>query len=66
MKVKLLIDGQEGWARVNIYGKRWTVESVFSCFKGLFGEYVRAKVFRCMVREVKLKCGLLNSLMAMP
>jgi len=42
------------------YGQRWIVESVFSCMKRMFGEYVTAIKFENMVREVLLKTSLYN------
>jgi len=60
------LGGREAWARANCYGKRWTAESAFGSFKNLFGEYVTAKKYWNMVREVKIKFALLNMLLAVP
>ena len=53
-------------SRTNCYGDRWTVESAFSSFKNIFGEYVTAKTFRNMRKEVKIKFSILNMLLAVP
>lgn len=47
------------------YGSRWIVESVFSCIKRMFGEYVRAKKFPNMIKEMIIKTSLYNMLASM-
>jgi IS5 family transposase len=42
------------------YGQRWMVETVFSCIKRMFGEYVTAIRFENMVKEMILKASLYN------
>lgn len=42
------------------YGKRWMVETVFSCMKRMFGEYVTAIRFENMIKEIILKASLYN------
>ena len=42
------------------YGKRWMVETVFSCMKRMFGEYVTAIRFENMIKEMILKASLYN------
>jgi hypothetical protein len=42
------------------YGKRWMVETVFSCIKRMFGEYVTAIRFENMIKEMILKASLYN------
>ena len=42
------------------YGQRWIAETVFSCIKRMFGEYVTAIKFENMVREMILKASLYN------
>ena len=43
------------------YGKRWIVETVFSCIKRMFGrEYVTAIRFENMIKEMILKTSLYN------
>ena len=54
------------WSKANCYGDRWTVESAFGSFKNLFGEHVSAKTFRNRSKEVKIKFGILNMLLAVP
>ncbi|MGB8025931.1 MAG: transposase, partial [Nitrososphaeraceae archaeon] len=39
---------------------RWIVESVFSSIKRMFGEYVSARRFPNMVKEMMLKASLYN------
>lgn len=46
------------------YGSRWIVESAFSCIKRMFGEYVRARKYSNMVREMVIKANLYNMLLA--
>jgi hypothetical protein len=42
------------------YGKRWIVETIFSCIKRMFGEYVTAIRFKNMIKEIILKVSLYN------
>jgi hypothetical protein len=42
------------------YGQRWIVETVFSCIKRIFGEYVTAIKFKNMIKEIMLKASLYN------
>ena len=42
------------------YGQRWIVETVFSCIKRMFGEYVTAIRFENMIKEIMLKASLYN------
>jgi hypothetical protein len=42
------------------YGQRWIVETVFSCIKRMFGEYVTAIRFENMIKEMTLKASLYN------
>ena len=42
------------------YGQRWIIETVFSCIKRMFGEYVTAIRFENMVKEIMLKASLYN------
>jgi len=48
------------WKDSVSYGSRWIVESVFSCIKRMFGEYVTAIRFENMVKEMILKALLYN------
>ena len=40
------------------YGQRWIIETVFSCIKRIFGEYVTAIKFKNMIKEIMLKALL--------
>lgn len=48
------------WKRSVSYGHRWIAETVFSSIKRTFGEYVAARKFPHMVREIFLKAALYN------
>jgi hypothetical protein len=50
----------EKWKTKVRYGSRWTAETVFSSLKRMFGEYVSAKKFPNMVKEMILKASLYN------
>jgi hypothetical protein len=56
-------NGSEEWRRK--YGLRWIAESAFSWMKRVFGEYVTAKKFENMVREIMMKVFLYNMLIGM-
>ena len=47
---------------VSYDGQRWIVETVFSCIKRRFGEYVYSVKFENMVKEMMLKASLYNKL----
>lgn len=51
----------EKWKSSVSYGQRWIVESVFSSMKRMFGEYVSARRFPNMVKEMMLKASLYNT-----
>ena len=42
------------------FGYRWRVESAFSVIKRVFGEYVTAKKFVNMAREMAMKASIYN------
>ncbi|MFL6457316.1 MAG: transposase [Nitrososphaeraceae archaeon] len=42
------------------YGSRWMAETAFSSLKRMFGEYVTARKFPNMVKEMILKASLYN------
>jgi hypothetical protein len=42
------------------YGHRWIAESIFSAIKRMFGEYVSARNYENMVKEMFLKVSLYN------
>jgi len=52
------------WSRVHRLGCRWRVEGAFSCIKRTFGEYVRARRFVNMAKEMAMKASLYNLLIA--
>ena len=54
--------GYKKWARKRQYGKRWMVETSFSGFKGMFGEYVYSKGMNHVKAEVGLKVHYFNQL----
>jgi hypothetical protein len=49
------------WKSSISYGQRWIVESVFSSLKRIFGEYVTARRFPNMIKEMMLKASLYNT-----
>lgn len=46
------------------FGYRWIVETAFSCIKHIFGEYVTARKFANMAKEMAAKASLYNLFMA--
>jgi hypothetical protein len=48
------------WKKKAGYGKRWSAEIVFSSFKRMFGEWVRARKFENMVKEIEVKAMVYN------
>lgn len=54
--------GIDEWKKKHGYGRRWSVEGVFSVVKRAFGEGVRASSMEGMIREVKMKFILYNML----
>jgi hypothetical protein len=54
----------EAWKRRVGYGGQWMAETVFSVFKRAFGEYVMARSFSNMVREMIMKASLYNLFMS--
>jgi hypothetical protein len=48
------------WKRSISYGYRWMTETVFSSIKRMFGEYVAARKFPNMPKELILKASLYN------
>ena len=48
------------WKHSVSYGQRWIVETVFPAMKRMFGEYVMARNYRNMVKELFLKASLYN------
>ena len=58
--VKMQKTDLDKWKTSVSYGQRWVVETVFSCIKRMFGEYVTAIRFENMVKEMVLKASLYN------
>ena len=58
--VKMQKNNLQEWKDSVRYGQRWIVETVFSCIKRMFGEYVTAIRFENMIREMVLKASLYN------
>jgi hypothetical protein len=58
--VKMQKNNLQQWKVSVNYGQRWIVETVFSCIKRMFGEYVTAIKFRNMIKEMVLKASLYN------
>jgi hypothetical protein len=58
--VKMQQSNLQQWKDSVSYGQRWIVETVFSCIKRIFGEYVTAIRFENMVKEIILKVSLYN------
>ena len=59
------ISEEKGFAKVEgqqrSFGQRWwTVETVFSCLKRMFGEYVYSVRLKNMIQEMMLKASLYN------
>jgi len=52
------------WKDSVSYGKRWIVETVFSCIKRMFGEYVYSVKLKNMIQEMMLKESLYNKLIS--
>jgi hypothetical protein len=52
------------WKYSISYGKRWIVETVFSCLKRMFGEYIYSVKLQYMIQEMMLKASLYNKLIS--
>jgi hypothetical protein len=46
------------------YGQRWIAETVFSCIKRTFGEYVYSVRLKNMIQEMMLKASLYNKMIS--
>jgi hypothetical protein len=55
----------ERWKHGINYGCRWMAETVFSSIKRMFGEYVSARKYPNMVKEIFLKASLYNTFISM-
>ena len=58
--VKIQKNNLQNWKVSVNYGKRWIAETVFSCIKRIFGEYVTAIRFENMIKELILRASLYN------
>jgi hypothetical protein len=58
--VKMQKDDLVKWKHSVRYGQRWIAETIFSCIKRMFGEYVTAITFKNMIKEMILKASLYN------
>ncbi len=58
--VKMQKNNLQEWKESVRYGQRWIVETVFSCIKRLFGEYVTVIRLENIIREMVLKASLYN------
>jgi IS5 family transposase len=55
---------RRAWGRIHRFGYRWKAEGAFSVIKRVFGEYVRARKFANMAREMALKASIYNGFIA--
>lgn len=55
--------GYDGWREAHAYGQRWAVEGTFSAVKRIFGESVRARRRDLMLKEVRTKFALYNTML---
>jgi len=53
--VKMQKNNFQEWKDSFSYGQRWIAETVFSCIKRMFGEYVTAIRLKNMLKEIMLK-----------
>jgi hypothetical protein len=47
----------KSWSRIHLFGNRWRVESAYSCIKRILGEYVSARRFVNMAKEMAMKAA---------
>lgn len=57
------MEDEKRWKRKIGFGRRWAAEGVFSSLKQTFGEFVLAREFENMAREMMLKAFCYNLLM---
>jgi len=55
----------DAWKDEHRYGMRWAAECAFSAIKRIFGEYVSARKFVHMAKEMTIKVSLYNLFMQM-
>jgi DDE family transposase len=58
--VKMQKNNLQEWKDSVSYGQRWIAETVFSCIKRMFGEYITAIRLENMIKEMMLKASLYN------
>ncbi|MDX1373850.1 MAG: transposase, partial [Nitrososphaeraceae archaeon] len=58
--VKMQRTNLQQWKDSVSYKQRWIAETIFSCIKRMFGEYVTAIKFENMIKEMMLKASLYN------
>jgi transposase len=58
--LKIQKNNLQQWKDSVSYGQRWIAETIFSCIKRMFGEYVTAIRFENMIKEIMLKASLYN------
>ena len=54
-------DSGVNWSRELGYNQRWSVESFFSSYKGVFGEDVRSRRRDTIKKEIFFKLLIMNS-----
>ena len=54
----------QDWKDSVSYGQRWIAETVFSCLKRMFGEYVYSVRLKNMIQEMMLKASLYNKIIS--
>jgi len=57
--------GRKAWTELKQYGQRWMVETAFSTFKELFGEYCLSKTRINIVKELTTKAYIYNMVINM-
>jgi len=50
----------KAWSRIHRFGYRWRVEGAFAVIKRVFREYVTAKKFVNMAKEMAMKASIYN------
>jgi hypothetical protein len=50
----------KAWSNIHRFGCRWRVEGAISVIKGVFGEYVTARKFVNMAKEMAMKASIYN------
>ena len=55
---------RRAWGRIRRFGYRWKIEGAFFVIKRIFGEYVTARKFVNMAREMAMKAYIYNGFIA--